>query len=44
MKKTNLAEIKPEQTEKMKSLLMNWLEETGAKIPVKNPDYQAKTK
>lgn len=36
--KNNLAESQPRRMEKMNRLLHTWLEETGAKIPMKNPN------
>ena len=35
----NLAEAMPEKTEELKAKLHAWLKETGAKMPVLNPDF-----
>ena len=35
----NLAEAMPEKTAELKAKLHAWLEETGAQMPVINPDF-----
>ena len=37
--KKNLADAMPEKTVELKSKLHAWLEETGAQMPVINPDF-----
>jgi arylsulfatase A-like enzyme len=37
--KYNLAELYPERARKMRAMLEQWREQTGAVMPAPNPDY-----